>query len=138
VTASLSFGGDTITFTSFNPPASGTAFPDDLGTFSPLPGTPGVAPGGVVPGCRHRPFRRSGHGAGAARAEYPEEGVGITTDWWQSTCPASPAALAAKASDNITVNGVVYRILGDARPFEDITGTPFKVTFLSERQNPVA
>lgn len=128
-----SFGGDTITFTSFNPPYPGTAFPDDLGTFTPLKGTPGV-----VPGCRHRPFRRSGHGAGAARAEYPEEGVGITTDWWQSTCPAWPAALSAKASDSITVNGVVYRILGDARPFEDISGTPFKVTFLSERQSPVA
>lgn len=132
MTASLSFGGDTITFTSFNPdPAQG--FPDDLGTFSPLEGTPSV-----VPGCRHRPFRRSGHGAGAARAEYPEEGVGITTDWWQSTCPSSPAALAAKASDTITVNGVDYRILGDARPFRDIAGQVFKVTFLSERQSPVA
>lgn len=132
MTASLSFGGDTITFTSFNPDPT-QAFPDDLGTFSPLAGTPTP-----VPGCRHRPFRRSGHGAGAARAEYPEEGVGITTDWWQSTCPAVPAALAAKASDTITVNGIPYRILGDARPFEDITGTPFKVTFLSERQTPVA
>jgi hypothetical protein len=132
VTASLSFGGDIITFTSFEPDPD-QAFPDDLGTFSPLEGTPTT-----VPGCRHRPFRRSGHGAGAARAEYPEEGVGITTDWWQSTCPPAPAALAAKASDTISVGGVPYRILGDARPFEDITGNVFKVTFLSERQTPVA
>lgn len=132
MTNTLSFGRDVITFTSFNPnPAQ--AFPDELGTFSPLAGTPTV-----VPGCRHRPFRRSGRGAGAARAEYPEEGVGITTDWWQSTCPAVPATLAAKASDNITVKGVTYRILGDARPFEDIAGNVFKVTFLSERQAPIA
>lgn len=127
------FGSDVITFTSFNPPYPSTAFPDDLGTFTPLKGTPNV-----VAGCLHRPFRRSGHGAGAARAEYPEEGVGITTDWWQSTCPAEPATLTAKASDNITVNGVVYRILGDARPFGDFAGRVVKVTFLSERQSPVA
>jgi hypothetical protein len=129
----LRFGGDTITFTSFNPPYPGAAFPDDLGTFTPLKGTPGV-----VPGCRHRPFRNTSRSARFARSEYPQEGVGITTDWWESTCPATPAALAAKASDNITVNGVVYRILGDARPFDDISGKPFKVTFLSERQSPVA
>lgn len=128
-----SFGGDTITFTSFNPPYPGTAFPDDLGTFSPLKGTPGV-----VAGCRHRPFRNTNRSARFARSEYPEEGVGITTDWWQSTCPPTAPALTAKASDNITVGGVVYRILGDARPFRDITGKVFKVTFLSERQSPVA
>jgi hypothetical protein len=132
MTASLSFGGDTITFTSFNPdPAQ--VFPDESGTFTPLKGTPSV-----VPGCRHRPFRNTSRSARFARSEYPEEGVGITTDWWQSTCPAWPAALAAKASDNITVNGVVYRILGDARPFEDISGNVVKVSFLSERQSPVA
>lgn len=132
MTASLSFGGDVITFTSFNPnPAQG--FPDDLGTFTPLQGTPSV-----VPGCRHRPFRDTSRSARFARSEYPQEGVGITTDWWQTTCPPAAAALAAKASDNITVNGVIYRIISDARPFEDITGTPFKVTFLSERQTPVA
>jgi hypothetical protein len=128
----LSFGSDTITFTSFNPDPD-QAFPDDMGTFSPLEGTPTV-----VVGCRHRPFRDTSRSARFARSEYPEKGVGIVTDWWESTCRAVPAALAAKASDNITVNGVVYRIISDARPFEDITGMPFKVTFLSERQSPVA
>jgi hypothetical protein len=128
---SVSFGGDVVTFTSFNPDPRG--FPDDEGTFSPLKGT-----AAVVPGCRHRPFRNTSRSARFARSEYPEEGVGITTDWWESTCPPWPAALAAKASDNITVNGVVYRILGDARPFNDIAGKIFKVTLLSERQEPTA
>lgn len=133
MTGAVSFGGDIITFTSFNPDPE-QAFPDELGTFSPLKGTPST-----VPGCRHRPFREATRGgAGAARAEYPEVGIGIGTNWWQSTCPPWPAVLAAKASDNITVDGDTYRILGDARPFRDITGRVFKVTFLSERQTPIA
>jgi hypothetical protein len=127
------FGGDIITFTSFEPDTV-DQFPDELGTYSPLQPT-----ATAVPGCRHRPFREATRGgAGAARAEYPEVGVGIGTNWWQSTCPPWPAALAAKASDNITVGADTFRILGDARPFTDNSGRVVKVTFLSERQTTIA
>lgn len=128
----IGFGGEVIMFESFNPDTSG--FPDELGTYSPLAET-----NTTVPGCRHRPFREATRGgAGAAKAEYPEAGVGIATNWWQSTCPPATAALSAKASDVISVGGLKYRILGDARPFVDATGRVFKVTFLSERQTPTA
>lgn len=131
-TNTVSFGNQLITFESFNPDTS--VFPDELGTYSPMPETDTD-----VPGCRHRPFREATRGgAGAAKAEYPEASVGISTNWWQSTCPPAEAALAAKASDIISVGGMKYRILGDARPFVDGTGRVFKVTFLSERQTPTA
>lgn len=125
------FGTDEITFESFNP--NPNALPDELGTFSPLAETDNTEGG-----CRHRPFRSATHGgAGLAKAEYPQPGEGIGTNWWQSTCPPSPAALAAKASDIISVAGLKYRIIGDARPFSE-NGRIVKVTFLSVRQTPIA
>lgn len=126
----VSFGMDVITFASFNP-QPGT-IPDELGTL------PMGESDNSVPGCRHRPFREATRGgAGAARAEYPEAGIGIGTNWWQSTCPPHPAALAAKASDFIEVGELQFRILGDARPFLE-NGRVVKVTFLSERQTAIA
>lgn len=125
----VSFGSDKITFTSFLPAPAGTAFPDDLGTFSPLqPAT------NVVPGCKHEPFKE----VRRLHNQYPMEGVGIATNWWQSTCPPFPAALAAQASDTITVNGLDYRVIGDARPITDLAGRVTKVIFLSERQTTTA
>lgn len=130
----LSFGNDKVTFDNFNPPAPGTAFPDALGTFTPMPGVQAT-----VPGCRHRPFREATRGgAGAAASQYPQPGVGLGINWWQTTCPAHPAALAAKASDTITCKGRTYRIIDDARPFEDANGQVVKVTFLSEVEEPIS
>lgn len=125
----MAFGNDVITFTSFLPAAAGTAFPDDLGTFSPLDAT-----GAVVPGCRHRPYKPRRN----PREEYPQQGVGIATNWWESTCPPVPAARSAQASDTITVNGLPYRIIDDAQPVTDFSGRVDHVKFLSERQTTTA
>lgn len=128
----VTFGGDVLTFDSYAADTA-NALPGSMGTYDLVPTA------ATVPGCRHRPFREATRGgAGAARAEYPEVGVGIGTNWWQTTCPPTPIALAAKASDLITVNGgLQYRILGDARPFYE-NGRLVKVTFLSERQTVIA
>lgn len=133
----MAFGSDVLVFNSYNPPAAGEAFTDELGTYSPLPQVAGSP--ASVPGCRHRPFRSATRGgAGAAESQYPEPGVGIGINWWQSTCPPHPAALAAKASDTITCGSITYRIIDDARPFNDAAGQVVKVTFLSEIEEPIA
>lgn len=89
-----------------------------------------------VPGCRHRPLRSVGStGGGLARAEYPEPGVGVATEWWQTTAPPHPAILAAKAADYLEVDGETFKIIGDVMPYTDFTGKVVKVSFLSERQS---
>jgi hypothetical protein len=120
---SIAFGKDVVTFLSENQ----TGARGSLGTKEMAETRTDVK------GCHHRPFRASGRGSGPVRAEYPEVGTGVATEWWQSTCPPDPAALAAKANDFIEVNGERYKIVGESRPFNDGT-KPFKVTILSERQ----
>jgi len=132
-----SFGPEKLTFNNYNPPTPGTAFPDDLGTFAPM--KPATA---TVPGCMHRPFRGSGSSSTytTEALNYPAPGTGgFGINWWQSTCPPHPAALAAKASDTITTsNGKTFRIVDDARPWEDAVGNIVKVTFLSEVEEPIS
>lgn len=130
VTNLVSFGRDAVTFESFSPDPN--AQPDELGTL------PMLQADNTVPGCRHRPLRAevASGGGGVVRAQYPVPGIGIATDWWQTTCPPHPAAVAAKASDVISIGGLQFRILGDARPFLE-NGRVVKVTFLSERQTPI-
>jgi hypothetical protein len=104
------------------------------GTRGPM-GTKAMSEAGTpVKGCLHRPYRASGSGSGTARAQYPEVGVGVATQWWQTTTPPHPAAIAAKAADFIQVDGVTYKVIEDAKPFPDFSGKVFKVSILSERQ----
>jgi hypothetical protein len=88
----------------------------------------------IAKGCLHRPFRATGSGSGTARAQYPEVGVGVATQWWQTTTGPHPAAIATKAADLIQVDGVTYKVIEDAKPFPDFSGKVFKVSILSERQ----
>lgn len=121
----MSFGGQTVTFVSLTP----------TGTVDPL-GTQTLTEAATdVTGCRHRPITISaGGGSGAVRNENPEIGVTVATQYWQTTCPPHPAALAAKASDVLRVDGETFQIIGDVQPFTDFSGRVFKVTFVSERQ----
>ena len=77
-----------------------------------------------VAGCRHRPL--SAAEAGQLLGE-------VATQVWKTTAPPEAAAIAAKSTGTLKVDGRTFHILGGTQPFEDFND-PFKVTILSEIQ----
>ncbi|WP_349318992.1 hypothetical protein [Mycolicibacterium canariasense] len=77
-----------------------------------------------VEGCRHRPLS----------AQEAAEVVGdVATQVWKTTAPPEAAAVAARSTGTMKVDGRTFHIIGGAQVFEDYTD-PFKVTILSEIQ----
>lgn len=119
----MSFGGQTVTFVSFADSGS----PGSLGTYTQVETTTSVT------GCRHRPLTFE---------ETAEFDVDIATELWRTTIPVgeySPTlratVLAAKANDDIRVDGVSYKIIGGVRHHVDMDGNPFKATIISKKQS---
>lgn len=123
---SIRFGTDVVTFMGYAPTPD--AAPDALGVI------PKTETDTTVVGCRHRPVVPTDTSTRALQREFPEVGLSVATQWYQTTCPPAAPAVAAQPSDMITVAGVLYQIVGDAQLFNDAAGKPMKVTFLSERQ----
>lgn len=78
-----------------------------------------------VPGCHWRPLPAT---------ETISETGDVVTDPWKATCPPVSAVLAAKAGDEVVVDGVTYQIDGLPRAFNNTAG-PFKVTVIAKRVN---
>ncbi len=117
----MSFGGQTITFVSYTD--SGTA--GALGTYQQTETLTAAT------GCRHRPL---------TFAETAEYDVDISTELWKSTIPVGEysvtlrsAILAAKANDEIRVDGIKYKIIGGVKHHVDMDGQPYKATVISKR-----
>jgi hypothetical protein len=109
------FGRDTVRFVTLA--ETGTA--NSLGVKPKLPTNVDVE------GCRHRPLKAS---------ETPENlGLDTGTQVWKTTAPPAAAAIAARSTGRMIVDGVTYNIIGGAMPFKDHTGRVFKVTILSTR-----
>lgn len=111
----MSFGSQTVTFIVETP----TGTPGRLGTKTLIP-TP-VA----VTGCRHRPLTAK---------EAADVMTNVATQVWKTTAPPEAAAVAAKSTGKLQVDGVTYDIVGGAEPFEDFAD-PFKVTIYSQVHN---
>lgn len=112
----MSFGSQTVTFTTLV--GTGVYDADGIEATTPTP----VA----VKGCRHRPLKAE---------ETPVWLTNLATQIWKTTAPPEAAAVAAKSTGRLTVDGVTYEIIGGAQPFEDFT-SPFKVTILSKIDRP--
>lgn len=110
----MSFGSQMVTFITL----TNTGDPGRLGTKTQTRTRVDVT------GCRHRPLKPS---------ETPEWLTNISTEPWKTTAPPEAAAIAAKSTGELEVDGVTYRIIGGARPFEDFAD-PFKVTIYSQIQ----
>lgn len=108
----MSFGSQTVGFVTL----VGTGVYDDRG-FEVT--TPTEVP---VAGCRHRPL---------SAAEASEVLGDVARQVWKTTAPPEAAAVAAKSTGQLKVNGQTFHIVGGATPFEDFND-PFKVTILSE------
>lgn len=111
----MSFGSQVVTFITEAP--SGTA--GRLGTKASTETRVDVA------GCRHRPLTAT---------EAADAMTNAATQVWKTTAPPEAAAVAAKSTGVLEVDGVKYRIIGGAKPFEDLAA-PFKVTILSQRHD---
>jgi hypothetical protein len=119
------FGGQTVTFISQTPSGQTDSLGVEILTQTSTD----------VTGCRHRPVvPELLRGGGAVRAEFPEPGVSVATQWWRTTAPPAAAALAAQSSDLIMVDGETYRIISAPQQFTDLAGAVLKVTIMSERQ----
>jgi len=59
----------------------------------------------------------------------------LTIDQWRLTAPPDPAVLAAKANDEIIVNGRRFHIVVGPRLFYNLRGQVFKVTVMCEDRN---
>jgi hypothetical protein len=59
----------------------------------------------------------------------------LTIDQWRLTAPPDPAVLAAKANDEIIVNGRRFHIVVGPRLFYNLRGDVFKVTVMCEDRN---
>jgi hypothetical protein len=111
----VSFGAQAITFQTL----TGTGTYDQAGKEIMTPSAVSVT------GCRHRPL---------SAEETPLWLTDVGTQIWKSTCPPAAAAIAAKTSGTLAVDGVVYQIVGGAQPFTDFSEEVFKVTVLSKIQ----
>jgi hypothetical protein len=109
-------GTDTVTFIVQTP----TGAPNELGTRTLVP-TP-VA----VDHCRFRPL---------SATEAAETMTNVATQIWKCTAPPEAAAVAAKSTGLLQVDGVTYKIIGGAKPYNDRHGRPFKVTILCQVQH---
>lgn len=58
----------------------------------------------------------------------------ISTEVFKLTAPPNTALLAAKARDEVKVNGVTYQIRGGVQPFYDMGGALYKITVYCERR----
>lgn len=108
----MSFGSQTLAFVSL----VGTGTYDDYGVEITTEAEVSVT------GCRHRPL---------SAAEATEAFGNVARQVWKSTCPPEAAAVAAKSTGRIRVDGQVFHIIGGAQVFEDMTDA-FKCTILSE------
>lgn len=108
----MSFGSQTLVFVSL----VGTGTYDENGFEITSEAEVSVA------GCRHRPL---------SAAEAAEAFGNVARQVWKSTCPPEAAAVAAKSTGRIRVDGRVFHIIGGATAFEDFTDA-FKVTIMSE------
>ncbi|BBU22158.1 hypothetical protein AWC32_21580 [Mycobacterium xenopi] len=111
----MSFGGQTVTFVTLTDSGN----PNRLGM---KPQTSTEVP---VAGCLFRPLS-------------VKEVVGVNTDIateiWKCTAPPVPAALAAKASGQLQVDGETYEIMGDPKPHPDLSGAIHHVTIMCQKQ----
>lgn len=112
----MTFGSQTVTFTTLT--GTGDYDADGLEVMTPTPVS--------VKGCRHRPLKAD---------EMPVWLTNLGTQVWKTTAPPEAAAVAAKSTGRLAVDGVTYEIIGGAQPFEDFTD-PFKVTILSKIDRP--
>ncbi|SCX15327.1 hypothetical protein SAMN02799620_02037 [Mycolicibacterium fluoranthenivorans] len=110
----VKFGRTTITFVSVT---------QDLTALDRYKKPAKLRTGTDVPGCRFRPLPAT---------ETVDETGDKVADPWKATCPPVPAVLAAKANDEVVVDGVTYQIDGLPRVFNNATG-PFKVTVTCRR-----
>ena len=88
-------------------------------TFVTLVGTGAYDPNGFetttesevsVTGCHHRPL---------SAAEAAEAYGNVPRQVWRSTCPPEAAAVLAKSTGKITVDGQTFHIIGGAQPHRD-------------------
>lgn len=75
-----------------------------------------------VTGCRHRPL---------SAAEATEALGDVGRQVWKTTAPPEAAAIAAKSTGTLKVDGKTFHIVGGTQTFEDYS-EPFKCTILSE------
>lgn len=108
------FGGQTVTFVSFQDSGSAGA----LGTYTQTETAVDVS------NCRHRPMTFK---------ETAQYDVDIATEVWKTTAPPVDAVMNAKADGVIRVDGVNYSIIGGPRCFTDMSGRPYKVTIISQK-----
>lgn len=106
------FGSQTVAFVT----VTGTGVFDDNGFET-------TAPTDVpVEGCRHRPLSAS---------EASEVLGDVGRQVWKTTAPPEAAAIAAKSTGTLKVDGKTFHIVGGTQTFEDYS-EPFKCTILSE------
>ncbi len=108
----MSFGSQTLTFVTLVGTGTYDEYGDEIVTETEVP----------VEGCRHRPL---------SAAEATELFGNTARQVWKSTCPPEAAAVAAKSTGKLKVDGTTFHIIGGATPFEDFDA-PFKVTIISE------
>lgn len=109
------FGGETVSFVTFTLSAQ----PDELGIKAEEPAEVAVT------GCRFRPL---------SATETTQTEFDVATEVWKLTAPPVPAALTADATGYLKYGSETYQIIGGARPFSDLSGRPFKVTILAQKQ----
>lgn len=78
-----------------------------------------------VPGCLFRPLKFK---------EQPLLRVDKVTNRWRCTAPPADAVLNTTASDEVIVNGITYQMEGDVEVYYDLSGNPFKCSFICEQQ----
>lgn len=110
----MSFGGQTVGFVTVTRGAAGY-----LGLAQESRSTT------TVSGCRFRPL---------TSAETAESATDVATGVWKCTAPAEAAALAAKSTGELVVEGITYRIVGPVEPKYDMNGAVHHVTILAKRQ----
>lgn len=114
----MTFGNQTVRFVTL----TDTGEPNSLGVRSR------TATNVDVTGCRHRPLKSE---------ETPENlGLDTGTQVWKTTAPPVAAAIAARSTGKMIVDGATYDILGGAMPFTDLSVDVFKVTIFSTSLDP--